>query len=180
MIPPLSGFAIWLCPPKDSSLSSLLDSVRNTFPTPRFPPHITILGEVELDLPELVRRITNVVQDVPEFDVKARKVAFGSVYWRSVMIEMDGGDQIVQLEEKIRKEFGSRYNQPFYPHLSVCYGIEDQNLRDKIKAFVEEGSWADGQNWKDAASWKADRICVADMSKPVDQWDVIAEIHLKQ
>jgi 2'-5' RNA ligase len=101
--------------------------------TPRFVPHLTLLGGIGAD-DWVARRAQWLASSVPPFDLTlgSRAVARDD-YWRAVVVEALPSVDLLRLHHLAREAF-DRLEDPalFEPHLSLLYGDLPAALRHGI------------------------------------------------
>lgn len=166
----LTGYHLFLIPPRhdQGQIYDLMKKLSEEFPTPSFIPHVTLHGPIYLPLEELVQRLEKHRFKRPLLRMEG--VGESDFYWRCVYLIMQQSEDLMQLNQMCRAEFGIVYDEPYFPHLSLVYGIEDAQVRAAIKNRVR---------FEEEVSWVAEEIAVMEVTdKTPEEWEVVAKIKL--
>ena len=143
------SYSVWLRPPPGSSLgkltASLIDDHAARLSTPRFVPHVTLLGGVACESHEAALKATRALasslralrcQPV----CRGAHVEAGSLFYQCVYWRMELEEQLVQAHAEARVAFAApAEGAVFMPHLSLVYG----ELSEEVKAAEVESASAE-------------------------------------
>ena len=125
-------YSIWLIPKTNDkiTLSRIINKFSDYYNTPKFEPHITILGGFLAKETESIKNLKFLSKKIPPFEIQFGKVSYMNEYFRSIFIEVMLSDKLKELRILTCNYFGF-INDSYYPHLSLVYG--DIVVPDKLK-----------------------------------------------
>lgn len=122
------GYSLWLIsePVTTKALHQVVQSLAQTFDSPVFQPHVTLLGGMTQADPEALNQLSSLTQ----FTVNAKAVKSGDAFWQALYLPVIKNKEMLAARRLAKKAFGIVTNQKFEPHLSLLYANlpEDQKL----------------------------------------------------
>ncbi|RKP13459.1 RNA ligase/cyclic nucleotide phosphodiesterase [Piptocephalis cylindrospora] len=176
---PSPHITAWLVPPDEASISKLQSWLQKQHSaSPTFQTHLTLLAPLPPGdkMIEVTRRLAK--QTTP-FMVHPTGVSTGPGYFENVMLKVEKTNGLDDLYEKLRKAFPGV--QPssasaFTPHLSLLYGLKDEEERQSAAKEVMNWSGWKESPWDGQASFLADRIVLIDCGGTTEDWNLIETI----
>jgi 2'-5' RNA ligase len=117
-------------------LSALITQLSRTHAAPLFPPHMTLLGELEGGERELVAKTRQLAGQLSPFTVHLTTVDFLDQYFRCLFLRGEETPALVEANRQARLLFQREQDPPFMPHLSLLYGDFDAAFKQKIIAAI--------------------------------------------
>ena len=142
---PSHRYSIWLRPSGeiDDELSELIARLSRQFATSAFPPHVTLLGELEGDENALGALAARLAGTLAPFDVTLTTLNYLSDYYRCLFIQAAATPALLAASDEARRIFGREQDPPFMPHLSLMYGDFDIETKQRIIASLGRGHRAE-------------------------------------
>jgi 2'-5' RNA ligase len=127
------NYSIWVVPPEPifSQLQEIIDSLSQKYDSPRFNPHMTILGTVDRKLEDVQNAAKVLVGKLSNLKLSLGPVSFSTTYYQSVFVRVISTTQLMQLNLDLKKSLNLE-NSVFMPHISLFYGDHDMKTREKI------------------------------------------------
>lgn len=134
-----------------------------------FGPHLSIFPSIQIELDELVDRLSMLLQNVQKFDVKTKGISYEDRWSKTLFIDIELSEHLSNLNEILNKSFQSKLheNNIYHPHVSLIYK-ENMAEYEKIEAMkniqipkiltikslgiVDPG--VTGNSWRDFCKWK--------------------------
>ena len=194
----MPGSSLWLLPPSDHALNSILprliQETSSRFHSPHsFLPHVTLTSDISPStyssdpqawLNSLRLPSGNDVQ------VKFEKLASEDVFVRKLYIKCTNTDGLKKLAGVCRQGvngFGEKEkamewaNAKYHPHLSLLYhdcALVDAEGISEVERLAQKAS-VDLSGEGDLGGWVGGTIALVQTDKPVVQWAPIAEVVLR-
>ena len=129
--------AIWLTFSKNDRnyLKKIIDEISEKHNAPKFEPHITVYGLVNLEMSLIDNIVGEIGSTHNSFSVKKSKILQSDELWKTVFIELKINNQLESIHENLKKHFGKISKYEFKPHISLIYKI--LSIEDKIKIIKE-------------------------------------------
>lgn len=130
-------YSIWIIPsePVYGQIQKVIDELSEKYKGPRLEPHMTLVGGIDYDLPEIEKKIKRLSLKGKELSLTLGPVSFGTTYYQSVLVRVNSSAKLMQLNMDIKKILGLE-NNVFMPHLSLLYGDHSMSDREKIASSV--------------------------------------------
>lgn len=127
-------YSLWLVPQKDDEiyLSKIVNQLSEKYEAPTFVPHLTILGDIEIDLENLKKIVDQTFRKVKPFAVNITAVKFTENFRKTLFIEFEINNTLKNLFNELSEKTDKRSITTFTPHLSLIYKIMPNNDKEKI------------------------------------------------
>lgn len=162
-------YSLWLTPEGEVyfKLKKLIDKLANQYGGPKFEPHVTLLGDLNLSQEEALSKAFQLSIQLQPYTIGLGALDYTESYFRCVFIKAKKTKQVMRANLEARKIFNIRSNEKYMPHLSLLYGNFDENLKKKI--IKELGAL----NFK----LKVKRIYLTNSSRFTEpkEWQAVAE-----
>ncbi|KAF2472053.1 2',3'-cyclic-nucleotide 3'-phosphodiesterase [Lindgomyces ingoldianus] len=189
----MPGSSLWLLPPADhplnSILSSLIQETSSHFNSPQlFIPHITLTSEISPStyLPDPQAWLDHLKLPAgKDVRVKMGRLQSEDVFVRKLYskVEKQGVVEIAKLARTVvagfnEDEGAQRWaNEKYGPHLSLLYHDCPKIAEDsvaKIEQLVRDsGVGLDGEG--ELAGWTGGRVVLVPTDRPIKEWNPLAE-----
>jgi hypothetical protein len=125
------GSSLWLLPEGApyEQLSARIDALALRHGSPRFPPHVTLLGGLTSDAAEVLAAVSRVASATAPFTVRLVAAAVRDEYFRRLVLEVEPTEEL----NVARALAASALTMPatgFEPHLSLLYGRAEVTSAD--------------------------------------------------
>ena len=119
------GYSIWLTPDKQAGreLVGIIASLSQHFGSPVFPPHVTLLGEIEDTRENILPGFKGLSISFTDLVLQPEAIEWQPVYFRALYYKIYESEDLMALNRKARELFGGQETVTFYPHLSLLYSL---------------------------------------------------------
>jgi 2'-5' RNA ligase len=168
-------YSIWIVPPEPArtALAAQIDRLSAEYATPRFPPHVTVLGDLALSEPDALARTAELAALLEPFRLEFGDVGRSDERFRSLYVDVRRSEQVVRMHDEAVRILGLVPDREFEPHLSLLYGsLPVEAKRDAARSV--EGRLPRG--------FEADRLELAYSSSaiPIHDWRAVREFALQR
>ena len=117
-------FSLWLMPGGHAryDLQKLITDLSVQYATPKFEPHVTLIGELAISEKEAVTKTQQLAKLLRPFTIALREVAYLNEYFRCVFIKAEKTPDLLNANLKACEVFEQRSDKNYMPHLSLVYG----------------------------------------------------------
>ena len=145
------GYALWLTPgePLFSHLGREISRLSRQLSTPRFEPHITLLGRILLPEKEVLQKSARLARCLRPFRIELADIDGLDEFFRCLFVA-------VRSDKAILRQWG-----PYMPHVSLVYG----NLPPDRKKQI-----ASGISLPVGGAFHVRKMAVYRVRGPVRQW----------
>jgi len=165
------GFALWLIPdePVFSFLAREISRLSRLYSTPRFDPHITLLGGILLPEEETQAKASLLADRIKPFKIELGEIGYLDEYFRCLFVEVVPNNPLLKAYEAACTVFGRQNEPPFMPHISLMYGKFPVRTRKDLAAQV---------GWISGLASDIRRLLVYRVSGPTEEWKPVKEFGL--
>ncbi|MEL7833338.1 2'-5' RNA ligase family protein [Fodinibius sp. Rm-B-1B1-1] len=119
-----STYSIWLEPTGDVAYNykQRIKKLSEKHGTPKFSPHITLVGGLEATNAELVPLIDTLASSVTPFSLTLTKAGYLNTFYQALFIHIAENEQLLNLRKNACQLFDCNKNEEYMPHLSLLYG----------------------------------------------------------
>lgn len=163
------GYSIWLIPDSKSlkSLGRIIEDISFTTQTPKFEPHITLLGGFEGEEAELKEKFIKIYKNTNSFKVELVRTGYEDFYFRSFYMLASLNKKLLSLNEAIQRRFNRK--EQYMPHLSLLYS----NLKEEEKRKI-----ISRLNLQLPVKIKITKIQLLKTEGEVEKWRKVVEVSL--
>ena len=147
-------------------LSATVSSLSKIYDAPVFIPHLTIYGNLNIDLKELHKIAQRVMKNIEVFSTEVERISFLDTLGKTLFIQIKENEVLQNVYQRLKKELGHNSSYQLNPHISLMYksGISSIEKEDLVKTLpvpktVRFTKWSivtvDTQ-WSNVASWKTE------------------------
>lgn len=124
------ALSIWLVPPEPVALDLqlVIDDLSRRYSTPRFRPHVTLIGGVEVSGPAPLASLAT----MESAEVRAKAIVASGDYFRCVTAPAVLTASLRALRRKAAAMFERASKEKYEPHLSLLYGALSREQRAAI------------------------------------------------
>jgi 2'-5' RNA ligase len=140
-VPVGKGYALWLTPaePIFNRFAREISRLSRELSTPRFDPHVTLLGRILLSEEKALARSARLAGMLKPTRVELSKIAHLDEYFRCLFVTVVGPDSIIKARQTACRVLG-RQNTVYMPHVSLVYGKLSAAARERIAARMSSMS----------------------------------------
>jgi 2'-5' RNA ligase len=134
-IPVGKGYALWLTPaePVFKRFAREISRLSRELSTPRFVPHITLLGRILLPEEIVLSRSALLAGMLDPTRVELGKIGHLDEYFRCLFVTVVPADSIIKARQTACRVFGHQ-NTGYMPHVSLVYGKLSPEAKKRIAA----------------------------------------------
>jgi len=125
-------YSIWSIPPDpiNSKLRDIIENLSNDFNGPIFEPHMTILGNIELDLQQITEKVKSIATKYLRLELSLGPISFSTTYFQNILVRVNSTAKLMQLNLDLKQALNVK-NDVFMPHISLLYGNHEMTIREK-------------------------------------------------
>jgi 2'-5' RNA ligase len=122
--PVARGVSLWLLPATGirEGLAQAIDTLAARLGTPRFEPHLTLLGAIERPEADVLARVRDLAAICPPLELPVLGIDGLDDPFRCLFLRLAATPALQQLREAAEAALPGREGRPFDPHLSLVYG----------------------------------------------------------
>jgi len=147
-------------PGLERRLATTIAELGRRHATVAFEPHVTLLGELDLDEEALLPLVRLLARRLRPFGVRLEGVETGPEFFRCVFLAALETPEILRAHARARETLGVASSEAYHPHLSLVYGRLDAEEREAARR--EAGSLR--------ASFTAEALHLVDTTGDVVGW----------
>ena len=117
---------------------SLIDRLAEELGTPRFQPHLTLLGDVALPEQTLTAQLQTATAASATIQTRISGIEYLDEFFRTFFLRIEDHPAIRALHEQIHTGFGRHPEPRFMPHISLIYGELKPALKKNLYARLED------------------------------------------
>ncbi len=161
-------YSLWITPSGQlkTGLQKIINSLADEYNSPKFEPHMTLLGDVEMDLESMVEKTKALASKLAPFQVELGQASFSTTYFQSVFVRVKASAQLMRAN-LAAKEIFEQDNNVFMPHISLLYGDHDMELREEIASKI---------SLPETKLFEADKIIITPSTQDPKDWEHLAEV----
>lgn len=166
------GYSLDLAPSGEvrKKLAKIISSLAKKYRGPIFKPHVTLIGEIELDEKQMFSATEKLAKSLRPFKIILGAVDGEDEYFRCLFVCAQKTRGLVEANNKAREVFKRKRDPKYMPHLSLFYGKLPQKTKEEITAKL-------GRKFDVTFEAKSIRLFLTE-GEPKD-WRKLKEFHLK-
>jgi len=114
------------------ALANLISDLSKEHSSPRFDPHVTLLGELTGSYDEIESCASKLSVNLRPYAIKLTRVEYLDEYFRSLFIRVEETEDVIEANLRAREIFDRQRDPKYMPHLSILYGNFPSAIKDKI------------------------------------------------
>jgi 2'-5' RNA ligase len=165
------GYALWLTPgePLFSHLAREVSRLSRELSTPRFEPHVTLLGGITLPEEKVLAHSVFLARILKPIRIELGDIGYLDEYFRCLFVTVLPGPSISEAHRVACGIFACQ-GAPYMPHVSLVYGKLQVEVKQRI---------ATGLVSLTGHSFSVCKLTLYRVSGPVRQWKCIKAFDLK-
>jgi 2'-5' RNA ligase len=138
-------YSLWLMPGGHlaTQLQALITQLSNEHSTPKFEPHVTLIGELAISEKEAVTKTRQLAKMLRPFTIALREVTWLNEYFRCVFIRAEKTPDLLSANSKACEVFEQPNDTNYMPHLSLVYGDLTRPVKEQIIGGIGQESYVD-------------------------------------
>jgi 2'-5' RNA ligase len=129
------SLSLWLVPPVTlrAEIATIIDGYAEQLATPRFIPHLTLLGGIDKVVEAQLRTLADTCLGVM---IEPEGIATGDDFWHCVFVAVNVTPELQRVRSVAEQIFG-KSAEPFRPHMSLVYGDLPAETREAVAREIE-------------------------------------------
>lgn len=130
--------SLWLRPFGDIafSLQQRINKLSDTYGSPSFEPHVTLLSGMRYGETELIQLTDTLAGALEPFNIVLTSAGYKNAYYQSLFVHVKKSDELMNAHHTARQLFGYDAGEEFMPHLSLMYGDFSQEEKERILSIM--------------------------------------------
>lgn len=115
---------------------------------PYFEPHVTLLGDLQLDKERLLETAAGLAKSLKRFRINLQDVSYGHSFHQCVYILCAKEPDLLAANKAATEAFGKpEPPNPYMPHLSLLYSDADEQQRQQAASEAVQRLWGEGSGY---------------------------------
>jgi hypothetical protein len=162
-------YSVWLMPnaASERKFSAIVHDLADRFSTPRFKPHLTLLGGRPFDQADLKRRIAPLIPATAPISRPILDVVIGDAFFRSFYALFAADGALLDLKRRTDRAVIGSESPDFMPHVSLLYG--------PVEAKAKAAAAAEVRTLLKGRTVRFDRIEIVRSGDevPIEEWETV-------
>lgn len=171
----IRNHSLWLMPDEAARarLDRIIENLSNTYLTPSFPAHVTLLARVLQPAHNVVAKTQALAtaEKLPQLPLTLGRLAMTDAYFRCLFAIVDPSDNLLATHQRLKRCFNMQSIDAFTPHLSLLYGKLAEVDKHAIVARLHR---------RYPERFTAREIAVFDTSGAPERWRQIGSVALAE
>jgi hypothetical protein len=132
-------YSIWLVPsqPAQAQFAQAIIDLAKRYQSPWFVPHMTVSGDVEIGLDDLIQKLEPVAEQAARLTVQIDKIEIGHKYYQCVYAKLIKSRALIKLYEQTCAALNRPADPGWLAHSSLLYGDFDDTIKLEAKKVAE-------------------------------------------
>ena len=167
-----SGVSLWLVPEhsRETRLAKIIDGLSEEWGTPRFAPHVTLLGNLRGSEREILAEAECLAAELEPVPLRSLELGWSDQFYRAFYLVVQKQPALLRAHAAAADAFRRAPEREYFPHLSLAYGDLNEEQRRQARSAV-------GQ---DFGSCRAERLDVVRTTGPPESWETLAAYPLRR
>ncbi len=167
-----SGVLLWLVPELSCEvrLAEIIDGLSQEWGTPRFAPHVTLLGNVRGSESEVLAEAERLAAKLDPVALGFLELDWSDQFYRAFYLVVEKEPALLRAHAAAAEAFRRSPDPSYFPHLSLAYGDLKDEQRLQARGVVEKG----------LGSCRAERMDVVRTTGPPESWKTLAAYPLRR
>ena len=119
-----------------NKLASIINKLSDRYETPRFVPHVTLLGGITENEGVILSKMSYLAGFLKPFQIQLAEVKYLDEYFRALFILAEKTKELLGAYGKARNIFDVKESSSYMPHLSLMYGNLAVKTKEEILAKI--------------------------------------------
>lgn len=117
-------YSLWFMPAgaTKQKFSQLIARLAEDYASPKFPPHITLLGSIEAGEEEMISHAQALASLIHPFLAKLIDITYTDYYYRALFARVEPSAELLAAYRRVLEIFPDIQKADYMPHLSLLYG----------------------------------------------------------
>lgn len=137
-----TGYSIWLIPDKKvyNLISKMILDIAKKNHTPKFEPHITLLGEFgeTENEKDIIKNLKSIIFNQRPLILNFDSIGYEDFYFRALFLKIKISKELLIFHEKIKYSLNIRNVLNYMPHLSLVYGNLSKKTKIRILSVIKQ------------------------------------------
>ena len=136
-----TGYSLWLIPDSKNCelLGKIISQASQTYGTPSFEPHITLIGELAIsDRASVIAKTEKLVTKLSELHANLNSVNQTDHFFMSLFLTAEQENNLNIANTHAREIFMRQGDPKFFPHLSLVYGDLSGDAKAEISSKIAD------------------------------------------
>lgn len=162
------GYSIWMIPSEQvySDLSGLIMKLSGEHGTPKFEPHVTLLGGIEGLSDDISLKTSELAKLIKPFKIELEGLDYFEDPLKCLFIKAKETPELIDANLKAREVFPRGINIVYAPHLSLIYGNLSKDMKETIISNLKK----EKEGKELAFTFDVDKIHLFSTSGEIDKW----------
>ncbi|MFB0515661.1 MAG: 2'-5' RNA ligase family protein [Candidatus Neomarinimicrobiota bacterium] len=127
-------YSLWFMPRGTlyRSLEYTIARLSQAWGTPRFEPHVTLLGALTGLDEKIIQQTARLAGLLQSPTIQLTSLSGSETYFRCLYIRVEPTAEVLAIHQQARELFQQPDEPPFRPHLSLMYGHQPRQVRNDI------------------------------------------------
>ena len=133
-------YSLWLRPTQIQidEISRIISELAHRYRTTPFPPHITLLSSLTVELDSIEKACQKIIDRIHSFEIPMQNIAYTTAFYRNFFIMAEPTSTLTTLHEDMKTELEFETSEDFVPHVSLLYGNLDVKTKECLKDELSE------------------------------------------
>lgn len=138
-------YSLWFMPTGavGRKFSQLILQLAEHYSSPKFPPHVTLIGSIEAYEEEIIRKAQELASLIHPSLIQLTTIASTDSYYRALFVKVEPSTEVLSAYQQARRLFPDNQKTGYMPHLSLLYGDFSVETKKEIikktgESFTEE------------------------------------------
>lgn len=150
------------------ALAKLISDLSERYSSPRFVPHVTLLGGLTGSYGEIESRASRLSAKLRPYMMNLTRIQYLYEYFRCLFIRVEETNEVVEANLGAREAFDREEDPKYMPHLSILYGNFPSATKDEIIVGI-------GRDF--TSSFVVSSFDLVDTSSRPEDWFTIRSFH---
>jgi 2'-5' RNA ligase len=130
----MADLSLWLIPDEAwrHFLARIIVRLSQQYETPRFEPHLTLLGQIAMEHGDAANRTARLASRLRTFQVVLNGLSYRGEFFRALFLEAERTPPLMEAYRTACVIFDRKPEETFLPHISVLYGDLPATTKDAL------------------------------------------------
>lgn len=167
-----SGLSLWLVPELscEARFVRIIDELGRQWGTPRFAPHVTLLGSVSGIEDQILAESERLAAQLDPVALRFLELGWSDQFYRAFYVVVEKQPPLLRAHAAAARVFRRSPDPDYLPHLSLAYGDLEDEQKLRARRVVE----------RDFGTCRAERLDVVRTTGPPESWETLAAYPLRR
>ena len=167
-----TGSSLWLVPELscEARFVEIIDRLSEAWGTPRFAPHVTLLGGVGGSEREILATSERLAAELDPVALRFRELDWSDQFYRAFYLVVEKEPALLRDHAAAAAAFRRAPAPDYQPHLSLAYGDLKDGQKRRARGEIEQAF----------GSCRAERLDVVRTTGPIESWETLATHPLRR